>query len=91
MTNTELVLNMLAETATKEISQQKQPTTIQGNIQVTKQGGEVAKIARETLEKTIGRTIISQKNAQDLIAEKQAQSQQRAIAQHTDEIIDYDI
>jgi hypothetical protein len=91
MTNTELVLNMLAETATKEISQQKQPTTIQGNIQVTKQGGEVAKIARETLEKTIGKTIISQKNAQDLIAEKQAQQRQKTIAQHTDEIIDSDI
>lgn len=91
MTNTELVLNMLAETATKEISQEKQPTTIQGNIQVTKQGGEVAKIARETLEKTIGKTIISQKNAQELIAKKQAQRQQKTIAQNTDEIIDGDI
>jgi hypothetical protein len=41
--------------------------------------------------KTIGKTIISQKNAQALIAEKQAQQLQKTIAQHTDEIIDSDI
>jgi hypothetical protein len=80
MTNTELVLNMLAETATKEISQKHQPNTMQENISITKQGGEIAKIARENLEKATGSSVLSQKNAQHLIAEQKARQQRKKIA-----------
>lgn len=50
MTNTELVLNMLAETATKEISKVKQPTDIEENAKVAQQGGSIAGNARKELE-----------------------------------------
>ncbi len=61
MTNLELVLNMLAETATTEISKQEEPDNFTANRQVAKRGGGVAGKAREELEKQVGRSIISNK------------------------------
>ena len=65
MTNVELILNSLAEASTTEISKQKDPSGFEENKVVAKEGGEVAKIAREQLEAKIGKTMISSKNAKD--------------------------
>ena len=65
MTNVELILNSLAEASTTEISKQKDPSGFEENKVVAKEGGEVAKIAREQLEAKIWKTIISPKNAKD--------------------------
>lgn len=62
MTNLELVLNMLAETATTEISKTKKPQTFPGNRQVAKEGGNIAGRARKDIEKRTGKKIISKKN-----------------------------
>lgn len=63
MTNTELVLNMLAELSTKEISEAKQPETMDEHIQVAHQGGSVARNARKELEKQTGKAVVSALNA----------------------------
>lgn len=59
MTNTELVLNMLAELSTKEISEAKQPETMEEHVKVAHQGGSVARNARKELEKQTGKSAIS--------------------------------
>ena len=67
MTNVELALNILAEASTTEISKEKDPSGFEENKVVAKEGGEVAKIAREQLESKIGKSVISSKNAKDTI------------------------
>lgn len=62
MTNLELVLNMLAEASTTEISKKDQPQTFPQNRQVAKKGGQVAGVARKQLEKRLGRSVISKSN-----------------------------
>lgn len=62
MTNLELVLNMLAETATTEISQKRKPKDLSGNKQVAKQGGTIAGHARKEIETKTGRKAISSYN-----------------------------
>ena len=64
MTNLELVLNMLAEASTTEISQVKQPETFPENRKVARQGGKVAGKARREIEKRTGKKVVSQKNHQ---------------------------
>jgi hypothetical protein len=59
MTNLELVLNMLAEESTKEISEKEKPDTFPKNRQVARKGGGVARVARVRLEQEIGKSIIS--------------------------------
>lgn len=59
MTNLELVLNMLAETATTEISQKREPNNWDGNKQVAKEGGSVAGNARKEIEKKTGKVVIT--------------------------------
>ena len=54
MTNLELVLNMLAEASTTEISKDKNPKTFTENKQVARKGGKVANAARKQLENTTG-------------------------------------
>ena len=66
MTNLELVLNMLAEASTTEISQDKKPKTFIENKQVAKEGGNVAKAARLKLEATTGKKVVTKKNAKEL-------------------------
>lgn len=66
MTNLELVLNMLAEASTTEISKKQKPKGLNENKKVAKEGGNVAKQARITLEKQTGKSIISPKNATQL-------------------------
>lgn len=66
MTSTELILNMLAEASAKDISQAVNPETFDQSKQIAKQGGNVAKVAREELEKQTGKSVISSENAQTL-------------------------
>ncbi|MBR1753275.1 Bro-N domain-containing protein [bacterium] len=62
MSNMELVLNMLAEVSTTEISKQKNPKTLEENKSVAKQGGSVAKEARKKLELETGKSAITDEN-----------------------------
>lgn len=66
MTNMELVLNMLAEASTTEISKDKQPETFDENRKVAHQGGDVAKAARKQLEDTTNKNVVTSKNAKAL-------------------------
>lgn len=63
MTNLELVLNMLAEASTTEISKQKKPRTVAQNRKVAAEGGSVAAAARKTLEARTGKRVVSRLNA----------------------------
>ncbi|MCF7855598.1 MAG: Bro-N domain-containing protein [Candidatus Pacebacteria bacterium] len=65
MTNLELVLNMLAEASTTEISKVRKPDTFAKNKTVARQGGHVAKSARKDLESRTGKQVVSPKNAED--------------------------
>ena len=66
MTRTELILNMLAEASTKDISQANNPNTFDQSMTIAKQGGNVAKVAREELERQTGKSVISSDNAATL-------------------------
>ena len=66
MTNLELVLNMLAEASTTEISKNKKPKTFNENRIVAQKGGNVAKAARIKLENTTGQKVVSRLNAKHL-------------------------
>ena len=66
MTTLELVLNMLAEATTTEISKQKSPETFSGNLAVAREGGEAAGIARKAVEERTGVPVITAKNAAQL-------------------------
>lgn len=72
MTNTELILNMLAEAATTDLSKSKQPATFEQNAQVAHRGGKVAREARLALEKELGQTVISPMNAKKYLAKTKA-------------------
>ena len=63
MTNAELVLNMLAELSTKQISEAGNPETIDEHAQIAKQGGEIARNARMELEAKTGQKVVSPLNA----------------------------
>ena len=65
MSTTELVLNMLAETSTTDISKEEKPTTFEENQKVARRGGRVAGIARQALEAETGKPVITSKNAVD--------------------------
>ena len=66
MTTTELVLNMLGETSTTDISKVDKPKNFSENIEVARKGGEVAGIARKALEERTGKSVISNQNAAKL-------------------------
>lgn len=66
MSTTEIILNMLAETATKDISQRVQPETFEENRQVAKRGGRIDGNARKELEQEIGAPVITSQNAAQL-------------------------
>lgn len=68
MTTTELVLNMLAETSTTDISKAEQPQSFSENMDVARKGGEVAGIARKALEERTGKPVITARNASQLNA-----------------------
>ena len=63
MSTTEIILNMLAETSTKDISQASKPETFEENIEVARRGGNVAGIAKQALEAETGKPVITSQNA----------------------------
>ncbi|MCX5633700.1 MAG: Bro-N domain-containing protein [Phycisphaerae bacterium] len=70
MTNLELVLNMLAEVSTAEISKKKKPKGLENNKQIAKEGGFAAKKARLEIEKQTGESVITSKNSKLLKAKQ---------------------
>lgn len=66
MTNTELVLNMLAEVAATDISQVRQPEGFEQSAEVAQEGAKTAKAARLQLEKSTGKSVVSKLNAKQL-------------------------
>ena len=68
MSNLELVLNMLAEASTTEISKEKKPKGLNENKSVARKGGTVAKKARVEIEKQTGKAVITGKNATDFLS-----------------------
>ncbi len=66
MSTTEIILNMLAETSTKDISAAEKPSGLSESIKVARQGGEVAGIARKALEERTGVPVITSQNAAQL-------------------------
>lgn len=65
MSNMELILTMLAEASTTEISKAQNPKGLKKNKEVARKGGSVAKNARQDLEKETGEFVITSKNAKD--------------------------
>jgi len=66
MTNIELVLNMLAEASTTEISRKTEPKTFADNKKVAQKGGGVAKAARLQLEQSTGSKVVTRLNAKSI-------------------------
>lgn len=66
MTNLEIVLNMLAEASTTEISKVKQPSGLPQNKEVAREGGHVAGVARAEIERQTGKSVVTAKNAKQL-------------------------
>ncbi len=66
MTNTELILNMLAEASTKDISAATNPKNFEESKKVAKQGGNVARVARKELEAKTGKNVVTSLNAKKL-------------------------
>ena len=67
MTNLEIALNILAEASTTELSKQRNPKGYKQQTKVAKEGGSVAKAARNQLESKLGRSVISKAKASDYI------------------------
>ena len=66
MTNLELVLNMLAEATTTEISKEKKPKTVTENRMIARQGGTIAGNTRKEIEAQTGRRVVSRENAKSV-------------------------
>lgn len=73
MTNKELVLNMLAELSTKEISEANNPETFDEHSEVAKQGGTIARNARMELEAKTGQAVVSPASAKKILQKKNEQ------------------
>jgi hypothetical protein len=72
MTNTELILNMLAEASTKDISQAVNPKTFAASKKVAAQGGNVAKVARKELEAKTGKKVVTALNAKAVLQQNKS-------------------
>ncbi|GEM55088.1 hypothetical protein B0A58_07680 [Flavobacterium branchiophilum NBRC 15030 = ATCC 35035] len=70
MSNLELVLNMLAEATTTEISKEKQPKTFSENKKIAKQGGTIAGNTRKEIEQKTGKKVVNKLNASDYLNNK---------------------
>ncbi|MCK9499691.1 MAG: Bro-N domain-containing protein [Bacteroidales bacterium] len=70
MTNTELILNMLAEASTKDISQEESPETFEESAKIAKRGGNVANVARLELEAQTGKKVVTSLNAKTALKGK---------------------
>tara|TARA_B110000114_G_C15096811_1_gene402070 strand:- start:5375 stop:6223 length:849 start_codon:yes stop_codon:yes gene_type:complete len=72
MTNTELILNMLAEASVKDISEAVAPKNFRESKKVAKQGGNVAKVARKELEAKTGKKVVNPINAKTFLENKES-------------------
>lgn len=70
MTNTELILNMLAEASSKDISAATNPEGFEESKRVAQQGGHVAKVARDELEAKTGQKVVTSSNAKNSLAKQ---------------------
>lgn len=70
MSNLEIVLNMLAEASTTEISKVKQPSGLPQNKEIAREGGHVAGVARQEIERQTGQNVVTSQNARQLQIEK---------------------
>ena len=70
MTNTELILSMLAEASTKDISAAIEPENFEASKKVAKQGGNVAKVALKELEARTGKKVVTSGNAKKILGDK---------------------
>lgn len=75
MTNTELILNMLAEASTKDISEATDPSTFDEHITVARKGGSVARNARLELEQSTGRKVVTSLNAKQVLQIKNGENE----------------
>lgn len=79
MTNTELILNMLAEASTKDISQAVNPLSFEDSKEVARQGGNVAKVARKELEAKTGKKVVTSLNAKPILQLKQTKKARKKL------------
>ena len=79
MTNTELILSMLAEASTKDISEATQPDSFEASKKVAKQGGNVAKVALKELESKTGKKVVSTLNAKNILEYKGKETKKKSI------------
>lgn len=79
MTNTELILNMLAEASTKDISAAVEPKSFEESKKVAKQGGNVAKVALKELEAKTGKKVVSALNAKSTLPNKQVETKAKDV------------
>lgn len=70
MTNTELILNMLAEASTTDISRATEPETFEQSANVARQGGQIAGDARKALEAKTGKKVVTSLNAKATLKNK---------------------
>jgi hypothetical protein len=70
MTNTELILNMLAEVAATDISEVRNPTGFKESAEVAEDGAKAAKAARVQIEESTGKSVVSKLNAKNLNQKK---------------------
>lgn len=70
MTNLELVLNMLAEATTTEISKEKKPKTFENIKRIARQGGTIAGNTRLEIEEKTGKAVVTSQNAKQLDEKK---------------------
>ena len=83
MTTTEIILNMLAETATKDLSAEEKPDGFNESVAVARRGGRIAGNARKELEEELGKPVISSQNAAHL--NKVVTQTIEGVAQETEE------
>jgi len=79
MTNTELILSMLAEASTKDISEATMPDSFEASKKVAKQGGNVAKVALKELESKTGKKVVSPLNAKNILEHKEKDTKKKSI------------
>ena len=66
MTNIELILNMLAEATTKEISEKENPATLGKSKEIAREGGKTARVAKDRIEKRLGEKVVTSKDAKEI-------------------------
>ena len=80
MTNTELILNMLAEASTKDISQAVNPDSFEESKKVAQQGGNVARVALKELEAKTGKKVVTDLTAKSVLNQKQIEPAKKITA-----------